>query len=246
MTEILRLAQSFSTTFPSEKKPLTEDLHEHPVISEELDPADGSSSHSQPSGAFYLAVCHAVRRGRPQSLPSPSTVTRHSSSLRRPNGNSPISATGLRGRGCPAVILMEYWINGGQRSCLHSKPSISFMSCQTGDIWQPGKEKRETWRITSTFTLFWLLSVSRSLSVCISLTFPIHVEVEPVLWHCHSLTARIIPRTPKLTLILAFKLSNHWRGCGEITIFLCKHFFTLSSLDYERSIITGSVFPLIW
>lgn len=49
VTEILGLRQSFSTSFPLQKNPsLTEHLqaHEHPGVSEELAPADGSSSHS--------------------------------------------------------------------------------------------------------------------------------------------------------------------------------------------------------
>lgn len=45
--------------------------------------------------------------------------------------------------------------------------------------------------------------------------------VGAVLWHCYLLAAHIIPYTPKLTLLLAFKLSNYSRECGEITTFLC-------------------------
>lgn len=94
--------------------------HEHPVVSEDSAPSRWLFV-SQPSGTFYLAVCHAARHGRPQSLASPSTVTRRGSSPSRPNGNSPVNAAGLEGRGRATVILMEYRINWGQGSCLHSE-----------------------------------------------------------------------------------------------------------------------------
>lgn len=121
---------------------------------------------SQPSGTFHFAVCHAVRRGRPQSLPlSVSGDTPRPSSLRGPNGNSAARAAGLSERqAVSTVILMEYWISRGQRSCLRSKVSISFMSRQTADIWQQGEVKREAALgvIRLTFTIFLRLLYLRS------------------------------------------------------------------------------------
>lgn len=77
--------------------------------------------------------------------PSPSTVTHHG--LQPEKGlmeKAPASAAGFRKKGeFPAVTLKRYWISRGQRSCLHSKFSISFMSRQPGDIWQQEEVKRE-------------------------------------------------------------------------------------------------------
>ncbi len=97
--------------------------------------------------------------------PSPSRVTRPGSSLRRPNGNSPVSAAGSGPGGCPTVILMEYWISRGQGSCLYSKFSISFMSRQTGDIWQPGEGRGDAWLDAASHQLS-LLSAAVTQSPC--------------------------------------------------------------------------------
>lgn len=130
---------------------------------------------SQPSGTFYFAVCHAVRHGRPQSLPlSIYSDPPWPSAMRRPN-EALLLVLQVLGRGEASwlsSILMEYWISRGQRSCLHSKFSISFMSRQPGDIWLQGEVKREARLDAASYwlSLFFSVAISQLSSPCLPLS----------------------------------------------------------------------------
>lgn len=168
---------------------------------------------SQPSGTFYFAVCHAVRHGRPQSLPlSIYSDPPWPSATRRPNGSSPVSAAGFRERGgFPTVFYSDGILDKQGSKVMFTQQILHFLHVTSTGRYMAargGEKGSLTWRgIILTFTLFFsgcylsaLLSLSAS--VCISLCHPI----------CHLLTTSVchkIPHTPKLTLILAFKLSNY-------------------------------------
>lgn len=147
----------------------------------------------------------------------------------------------LVGRGCLTVILMEYWISRGQRSCLHSKFSISLKSRQTGDIWQyrsrgRRKGKPDLTRHHINFHSFSVAVIQPPLLPPSLTASPLHFtntqrQVELAVWQwpnlspANYLVCHKISHTPKLTLILAFKLSNH---CGMGDHNISRHtFFSL-------------------
>lgn len=143
----------------------------------------------QPAGVIYFVVCDAVRHGGPQFLP----LTIYSdppwpAAWKGLMEKAPASAAGFRKKGeFPVVTLKRYWISRGQRSCLHSKFSISFMSRQPGDIWQQEEVKREAWHEVASYWLslfFRMLSLRSPLPARLCL----HLTLSPV---CHLLTTSV-------------------------------------------------------